>query len=132
VPNFLRKFWGRSVLLHFGYPTDKQQVRDGPGTTECSYIGTCYEGGSWGLMAEELVKAHFDQEVGLANRGYTDTLLQPVLWVALEDKFAELVVQRQAERLSDGDLKWRKCEHCDGHGVLDVHRAPGFVDGKVR
>jgi hypothetical protein len=131
LSGFLRTFWGRNLALHFGYPTSPQQVLDGPESTKCSYIGTCYSSDSWGLRVDELM-AHFDQRIGLTNREHTALRDQPAFYTALEEKLAALVAERQAERLSDGDLKWRKCDHCDGRGVVDVHRAPGLADGKVR
>lgn len=118
LSDFSRKFGGRNVAMHFGYPTSKEQVLGRPTSTNCAYVGTCYDAGTWGLMADELA-AHFDQAQGLEGVGDPLTR-QPALWAALEDKLAALVTQRRADRLSDGDLRWRVCEHCGGAGVVDT------------
>lgn len=124
LPVFLQKFRGANVCMHFGYPINKAQVMDGVRTRICEYIGVCYDAGSWGLMGDELVDAHFNQEQGLQQGPIGPVVLphilkeQPALWAALEERLAELVKQRQAERASDGDLRWRVCEHCVGQGVV--------------
>lgn len=119
LPDFLRRFVGSNILMHFGYPINKLQVlKHEPPVTDCVYIGTCYKGGSWSMMADELVKANFDQAQGLKRNPRT-LGEQPALWTALESKLVELTEEMQAARLQDGDLRWQVCEHCTGQGVIE-------------
>lgn len=125
LPDSLRTFMGTDICMHFGYPTSREQVRSGA-KTQCKYIGVCYDAGSWSVMANELVTAHFDQEHGLKQGpifAYQGLLQeQPALWAALEMRLAELVEKKQAARREDGDLRWRVCEHCKGQGVVSFDK----------
>ncbi len=110
-PGFDNKFWGANLALHLGFAINKEQVKNPEPHPNCAYIGLCFDGGSWGLLADELVQAHFDQTS--ENRD------QPKLWQALEEKFVLLVQRANREALEDGDLKWVRCKCCKGEGVVE-------------
>lgn len=117
-------FKGNGLYLHFRHPTNVEEVlADPPLDERCEYLETCYGASSYGLLGYKIVRASFDQERGLSDPGseHANPLQdQHALWAALESKLVELIEVKQAERLSDGDLKWRKCECCNGLGVREV------------
>ena len=93
--------------------TSRQLVASATPPSPCAYLGQCYDWGTWSLLAGEIFEETF--EARLQPR-IEDP--QPRLWAKLEEFFAEQANAIKVARHEHGDLGWRRCEHCNGEGVL--------------
>ena len=121
LPPTVDAYWSaRAHFYHVAWPTSREGVIHGPDTESCSFLGDvpCY-GQDAGLLIDADTKL-----VPLVDRTQTSPApdSHPKLWQALEEDLGEAIERFKQLREAAGDLRWKKCPHCDDDGLIDLSK----------
>lgn len=99
--------YGGTVCLHSAFPVEEDDIREGRVSDDCDMLGKCHRAGCSGLTADEIVRKHFDESLGIDGQ-------REEFWEALTEIF---------ERWSKGEDVVRartstRCLCCSGRGIV--------------